>query len=119
MISFLPPRAYGEELEAASIMNNEYVTFSAWEGMPNVLLEAGASGLLVVATDVDGNREVVLDGENGFLAPPKDPERLRLMNLSAEERRLIGERARQHIEESYSSLNRVVDMWKSLDRDPS
>jgi glycosyltransferase involved in cell wall biosynthesis len=41
-----------------------------------VLLEAGACGVPVVATDVPGSREVVVDGETGWLAPAGDAEEL-------------------------------------------
>jgi glycosyltransferase involved in cell wall biosynthesis len=46
------------------------------EGFPNVLLEAMAGGLPIVATQVGGMAEIVEDGVNGFLVPSEDPARL-------------------------------------------
>lgn len=46
------------------------------EGLPLSILEAFSMGKPVVATEVGGVSEVVRDGENGFLVPPCDPERL-------------------------------------------
>ncbi|MBI2340538.1 MAG: glycosyltransferase family 4 protein, partial [Deltaproteobacteria bacterium] len=46
------------------------------EGMPNVVLEAMAMGLPIVATNVAGTRELVREGKNGYLVPPKNPEAL-------------------------------------------
>lgn len=46
------------------------------EGMPRSLLEAMASGLPVVATDIRGCREEVVDGVTGMLVPPRDHEAL-------------------------------------------
>lgn len=42
------------------------------EGMPKSLLEAAASAVPAVATDVPGCRELVVDGETGLLVPPRD-----------------------------------------------
>ncbi len=46
------------------------------EGVPTTLIEAAACGRPLVATDIPGCREVVLDGHNGFLVPPNDPQAL-------------------------------------------
>lgn len=51
-----------------------FVLPSILEGFGIVLLEAMASGLPVVATNVDGIREVVIQGESGILIPPKNPD---------------------------------------------
>ncbi|MGZ3453712.1 MAG: glycosyltransferase family 4 protein, partial [Polyangiales bacterium] len=44
------------------------------EGLPLSLVEAGASGRACVTTDVPGCRDVVRDGENGWLVPARDPK---------------------------------------------
>ncbi|HQU17251.1 MAG TPA: glycosyltransferase family 4 protein [Gammaproteobacteria bacterium] len=43
------------------------------EGLPKALLEAAACGRPIVTTDTPGCREIVRDGENGILVPPRDP----------------------------------------------
>ena len=43
---------------------------SRWEGLPNVVIEAMATGAVAVATDVGGCRELIVHGESGFLVPP-------------------------------------------------
>jgi len=53
-----------------------YVLPSYREGMPRTNLEAMAMGLPVVTTNVSGCRETVVEGVNGFLVPPRDPEAL-------------------------------------------
>jgi glycosyltransferase involved in cell wall biosynthesis len=50
-----------------------FVLSSAWEGCPNVVLEAMAHSLPVVATAVGGVPELVQDNVTGLLVPPKDP----------------------------------------------
>jgi glycosyltransferase involved in cell wall biosynthesis len=42
------------------------------EGIPRSILEAMATGRAIITTDTSGCRETVVDGENGFLVPPRD-----------------------------------------------
>lgn len=42
------------------------------EGFPNVVIEAGAMGLPSIVTDINGANEIIIDGENGVIVPPKD-----------------------------------------------
>jgi glycosyltransferase involved in cell wall biosynthesis len=71
------------------------------EGLPNVVLEALAAGVPVVATAVGGTPEVVEDGVNGYLVPPGDAGALsqRIADaLASEEKRLaMGQRGRQMV----------------------
>jgi glycosyltransferase involved in cell wall biosynthesis len=46
------------------------------EGMPNVILEAMASQMAIIATNIYGNDELVKDGKNGILIPPANPQAL-------------------------------------------
>jgi glycosyltransferase involved in cell wall biosynthesis len=55
---------------------NVFVMPSLSEGISNTLLEAMASGLPVIATNVGGNPELVADGHNGLLVPAADPAAL-------------------------------------------
>lgn len=62
----------------SEILNQVHISClpSYREGLPKSLLEAAAAGLPIVTTDTVGCREVVSDGENGFLVPVKNSEKL-------------------------------------------
>lgn len=61
-----------ENVKDYMVASDIFVLPSLSEGFPNVLLEAMACGLSIVATRVTGIPEIVKDGENGFLVEPKD-----------------------------------------------
>ena len=81
-------------------------TWDQGEGCPVALLEAMASGLPCVATDVPGSRDVIEHERSGLLVPPRDTQALaralaRLV-ASADERRQLGESARARILAGYT-----------------
>ncbi len=113
-------RFLGLRRDVPKLMNaaDGYVLSSLWEGLPMVLLEAAATGLPIVATDVGGNGEVVLDGQSGFLVPPRDTQALtqamlKLMALPEEERRRMGRLGRAHVM-THFAIEQVVDQWEAL-----
>ncbi|MFN2467695.1 MAG: glycosyltransferase family 4 protein [Gaiellaceae bacterium] len=62
----------GPELRARYRASHVLVNVSLTEGVPQVVFEAHAAGVPVVATDVGGVREALGDGELGLLVPPRD-----------------------------------------------
>ena len=46
------------------------------EGFPNVVIEAGAMCLPSIVTDINGSREIIIEGRNGTIIPPRDAEAL-------------------------------------------
>ncbi|MEJ2673347.1 MAG: glycosyltransferase [Deltaproteobacteria bacterium] len=100
-----------------------FVQPSLWEGLPLALLKAMGAGLPVVATKVSGSREAVVDGINGRLVPPGDPQALARAILALwrhpAERRRLGEAARSTIAARYSleaMLRRLEELYRELGR---
>ena len=93
---------------------------SSWEGMPIAVLEAMAMSLPVVATNVVGNRDLVLPGKTGFIANNDAGllQALRKLDADPELREQMGKAARKRIAEEFSQ-GRVGEAWLSLYRDVS
>ena len=67
---------YGDEMLACYAAADCFVFPSYREGFPNTVIEAGAMGLPSIVTDINGSREIILQGENGVIVPPKDADAL-------------------------------------------
>ncbi len=88
-----------------------------WEGMPNVVLEAMAAGLPVVATAVEGVDELVVPGETGWVVPARDPDALALaIREAAADRDAAGRmgRAGRGRARAEFSTARMVGRYESL-----
>jgi glycosyltransferase involved in cell wall biosynthesis len=95
-----------------------FVMSSNTEGLPLVLLQASAAGLLIVATDVGGNSEIVEDGQSGYLVGPGDPEALaagmrRVADMEASDRERLGQAGRKRVQEMFEA-ERVIDRWEQI-----
>ena len=66
----------GPELLAWYAASDCFVLPSYREGFPNTVIEAGAMGLPSIVTDINGSREIISDGINGLVVPPKNVEAL-------------------------------------------
>ena len=93
------------------------VQSSEREGLPNVLLEAGAAGRAVVATAAGGTSEIVIDGETGLVVPVGDTAALgtalRRLVLDTDLRVRFGMAARDHIERTFG-MDRFVSEFATL-----
>jgi L-malate glycosyltransferase len=98
-----------------------FVHPSLWEGLPLALLKAMGAGLPVVATRVSGSQEVIVDGVNGRLVPPRDSRALAgaILDLGRDQaaRQRLGAAARRTVAAQYSldaMLDRLADLYLDL-----
>ena len=92
---------YGRDLLAYYAVSDSFVFPSYREGFPNTVLEAGAMGLPSIVTDINGSREIIKDGKNGMIIPPRSVETLAEAMLRMVEdktmRKQMAENAREMI----------------------
>ena len=106
-----------EQIKEQYAAANLFLFPSRHEGMPNAVLEAMASGLPVVATQIAGNEELVVDGKTGKLVMPEDVESLREslrpLLVEAKMREQMGRAACQRVELSFSWAN-VAQQYENI-----
>lgn len=103
------------ELAAVYRACDVFVLPSSVEGFPLVVPEAMAAGLPVICTDVGGNRDIVVDGVNGFLFPPADvdalAERIEALRNDRDLLRALSQRASAMAD--HYSWDAVIDAYEA------
>ncbi|RTG94659.1 glycosyltransferase family 1 protein [Thermus scotoductus] len=111
-------RFWGRRLDVDRLLAEVqvFVLTSNWEGLPLVVLEAMRAGLPVVATDVGGVGEAVVEGKTGFLVGRKDEaglrERLCLLLENPALRASMGEAGRRRYEEAFTLERMFLETWR-------
>jgi colanic acid/amylovoran biosynthesis glycosyltransferase len=107
-INFLPFDNVLKTISSADIL----LLPSVEEGIANVVLEAMASGTIVLSTNCGGLNEVIVDGHNGFLTPIRNAAAmankiLEIAKLTNDQKLIIKQNARITIENQHSFLKMI------------
>src|SRR5699024_7553303 len=98
----------GHRHDIAELMGRSqlFALITHWEGFPRSILEAMRSGLPVLASEVAGVPEAVMEGQTGLLCRRGDVdqvrEKLRVLLATPALRQTLGEQARRKYEDSYT-----------------
>jgi len=113
---------YQNDVRPYLSISNALVFPSYREGFPNVVMQAGAMGLPSIVTDINGCNEIILEGKNGIIIPPKNKEALseamKYMIEHPTERRKMAEAARPLIASRYEQQavwNALLEEYRSLE----
>ncbi len=89
------------------------------EGTPNSVMEAGASGLPVIATRHAGIPDVVIEGKTGLLVDERDvagmAAHMRQLAAHPEQAATLGAAARRHIAANYTMEQSIARLWKIIE----
>jgi glycosyltransferase involved in cell wall biosynthesis len=119
-IHFLGTRSDVPGILAASDL---FILPSLWEGLPMALIEAMASELPIVATDVSGTTQVMVDGKTGILVQPRDSSQLeiaidKMLNDPIAAKKM-GEASRFRVESLFSAQKQALEYLELYENNPS
>jgi glycosyltransferase involved in cell wall biosynthesis len=84
------------------------------EGFPNVVMQAGAMGLPSIVTDINGCNEIIEDGRNGLIIPPKDTEALQTAMKRLLEDQDLYQQLKNNAREMITSRYEQKLVWEAL-----
>lgn len=102
-----------------SIRRSDCIVLPSYhEGMSRVLMESLAMGKPIITTDIAGCREMVIEGENGFLCKPGDAKSLveaikKFIRLDLQEVKEMGKKSRELAESRFNVMN-VIKVYEDI-----
>lgn len=106
-----------EDVPELLSISNVFITCSVREGLPVSVMEAMAMGKPVIAYDIRGVRDLIIDGETGFLVPFRNvkslTEKILFLYKYPDVCKKIGEKGRERTEKEFS-LNVIIKQMKNL-----
>jgi len=98
-----------------------FILPSLFEGLPNVVLEAMACGKPVIATNVSGIPEIIVDHQTGILIPPKDSnaivQAIFQMLENPKKMKMMGKMSRKRVEEEFNlkkQVNSFIELYEKM-----
>ncbi|MCM8805094.1 MAG: glycosyltransferase [Candidatus Omnitrophica bacterium] len=108
---------YRNDLPELIKISDIVVLISLWEGMPNLIIEGMICKKPVICTKIGGGKEIIKDGENGFLVDPDDEEVIKekiLFLLKNDEKcKIMGEKGYNFAKKTFS-LKNMVENYQNL-----
>jgi len=109
------------DIEDVMACMDVFALTSLWEGLPRVLVQAAALGKPIVSFDIEGVREVVVDGKNGYVLPLRDvqglAEKIHQLTVNRANAVRMGERGRILATTEWdvgTMVNRISDLYRHL-----
>jgi glycosyltransferase involved in cell wall biosynthesis len=119
-IFFLGQRDKNEVIDILSI-SDIFVNPSYSEGLPSSVMEAASIGLPIIATDVGGTKEIIINSKTGILIEPEDKNNLEIkmceLIYDSKMRNRLGINARKHVTQSFDwnqITNKMIDLLNGL-----
>lgn len=116
----------GERHDVAELLEKEadlYLLISKWEGFPRSILEAMRSSLPVIASNVGGVSEAVVEGQTGYMVPPMNVEKLsytlRLVIPDKALQNTLGQAGRARFDQNFAfkaMMAKTLAVYSSVDK---